>query len=78
MKVAEIMKNIESVVRVSDDAEDALNLMRAKGMEVAPVVSQDGDVVGLIWRSDLGTAEPDNLDETLEQTFPASDPISPA
>lgn len=79
MNVGEFMEKSSRTVAITDDVESALELMRAEGLKAIPVVGTDGEVAGLLWYSSIEKISSDNtLDEALEETFPASDPISPA
>lgn len=78
MQVGDIMEKSGRTVATTDDLHATLEIMHAEALKVLPVLEPDGEVVGLIWRSALLEAVPDDgLDEALEETFPASDPISP-
>lgn len=71
------MEKSSLAVTTSDDPHDTLAIMRAEGREVIPVMGPAGDIVGLVWRSRLlEVLADDYLDEALEETFPASDPVS--
>lgn len=79
MNVGEFMEKSSRTVAITDDVESALELMRTEGLEAIPVVGPDGKVAGLLWSSSIEKIVSENaLDEALEETFPASDPISPA
>ncbi len=84
MHVSELMEKAGKVVTTSDDVQRALEIMHAEGVSMLPVVEENGRVVGVIRESRIREAGPtarstsDNLDEALEETFPASDPIAPA
>ena len=79
MNVGDIMEKSSRTVAITDDVESALELMRTEGLEAIPVVGPDDEVAGLLWYSSIEKIVSENtLDEALEETFPASDPISPA
>lgn len=83
MQVSDIMEKVENVIVETDDAQVALEVMQTRGLKVAPVTDNSGQAIGLVWQSDLVKAgssksESDNLDEALDETFPASDPVSPS
>ena len=79
MNVGDIMEKSSRTIDITDDVESALELMRTEGLKAIPVVGPDGKVAGLLWYSSIEKiASESTLDEALEETFPASDPISPA
>ncbi|MEX1198551.1 MAG: CBS domain-containing protein [Pseudohongiellaceae bacterium] len=78
MQVSEVMEKRHRTAATSDDLQHTLELMHAEGLEAIPVTGPDGAVAGMLWLSSILEALPDDkLDEALEETFPASDPISP-
>lgn len=78
MQISEVMEKNHKTVATTDDLHHTLEMMRAEGLKVIPVVGPNGKVAGMLWLSSILEVLPDeSLDEALEETFPASDPISP-
>lgn len=79
MRVGDIMERTRKTVLTTDDLESTLNAMKTEGLQAIAVSYPDGTLAGVVRRSRILEQLPDqHLDEALEETFPASDPISPA
>ncbi|WP_166261293.1 CBS domain-containing protein [Marinobacter salicampi] len=88
MQVREVMERGIEMVRASDSIEYAESLLQ-RGHELLVVVDESGRPVGVLHQGQINprmTSASSNLerglenevDEALDETFPASDPISPA
>lgn len=79
MRIGDIMEKCSKTASVADELQDTLEVMRAERLNAMPVIGENGEIAGVISRAAILKALPeDHLDEALEETFPASDPISPA
>lgn len=88
MQVREVMERGIETVRATDSVEYAASVFQS-GHELLVVVDESGRPVGVLHQGQVNTQEisansnlerglEDEVDEALDETFPASDPISPA
>lgn len=78
MLIKDIMEPRHKTINVKGTVTEAFALMRSEQLDVLPVVSDNFEFLGLVRYSSISELRPEDLlDEALEETFPASDPISP-
>jgi CBS domain-containing protein len=86
--VSAVMSDAMHVCYEDDDAGDVSRRMAELHVLRLPVVNRDKQLVGIVSAGDLTTKagesgsntvqnDDNQLDEALDETFPASDPISP-